>query len=1132
MFETSRSQIIKIRDNLAYVSNSFDGMLILELSDPVAPVQHSTVETQWAGNFSIAGDSLYLAEWRYGAKLLDISDPESIQVTGSCNAGASSWDVYKKGAYMFVTDRVSCLNVLNISNPAEPELEHMLEVANSTAVHGSGDFVYAIADGNLTTVDMTNPAAPTVSTWYQGDLSTVFASGRYVYAGSPGILRILDMSEPTAPVQVGELSGLPGSRSQGLNITGSFAYLANRDGGMHIVNIADPTNPQLVGTHSAIDNAWDVFVAGKYAYVADRYSGLAVIDISDPEAPYEVGYFWLDSGVRAVSGSGRYAYIMDPDFGLRILDCGNPFDPIEVGYHETGGRAWSLYSEEGNIYATDDDAGSYIFQTDYSQKVLTVNSMEDNSDANPGDGVCDNGTGHCTLRAAIEEANAYPGYDRIEFAIPGPGIRTIQPSYQLPWITEPLVMDATSQPGDTDTPLIQLDGIDAGPYDGLVFSDGYSTLKGLSIIHCGLEVDGQVGWGVKLQGGAANIIQACHVGLDDSGTEAYENTIGVYVENSKYNLIGGLEESDRNLISGNLWTGIDISAPSEGGKNSILGNYIGTDITGTMALGNDGGVNLFTGGNFIGGPAPGAGNVISGNIGSGIALSLDGETGEPNLVRGNMIGTCACGTAALPNGGGIFIDSHFNILGGTEPGAGNLISGNFGDGVFIFGNNNHVIGNLIGLDKYGIAPIGNENTGVMIGGPNNVVGGTAPGAGNVISANNVNAIQLTEGAHNNVVSGNFLGTDYTGTQVLGNGYYGVRISSGASNNLIGGTIAGAGNVVSGNYRGGLSIGWYGGAFGNLVQGNLIGTDISGTQDLGNGRTGISMFGAAVDNQIGGRDAGAGNVIAYSEFAGVSVNSTSIEIRNSISGNSIFGNGEIGIDLSINASFPYTDGFTENDAGDADNGPNHLQNFPESINIGIDDSENLLIQYSIDSEPGNSEYPLDVEFFVSDEGGEGQLFFAFDEYTSADYEAGLKTIILGPAINFDLELGDQIVATATDALGNTSEFSEMSALGDYVFVGDQIEIPDTYVLEQNFPNPFNPLTTIRYGLPEISDVNLMIYDVKGRVVHSYVELAHPAGWVTLEWDGTDASGNMPSTGVYFCRMISGDYSRTIKMVYLR
>lgn len=272
---------------------------------------------------------------------------------------------------------------------------------------------------------------------------------------------------------------------------------------------------------------------------------------------------------------------------------------------------------------------------------------------------------------------------------------------------------------------------------------------------------------------------------------------------------------------------------------------------------------------------------------------------------GDYIGTDRNGTVALPNDeNGININStsFANQVGGTEPGAGNLISGNTEHGIDISdggggvsGGDKIIQGNLIGTDASGTVALGNGEHGVLIeNSANNIIGGTVIGARNVISANG--ALASGSGiaidgstASGNQVLGNFIGTDILGSSALGNDQYGVLIRE-APDNTIGGATPGAGNVLSANAFGIQIVN--AGATGNVIQGNLIGTDASGTNPLGNS-IGILPFSSSSGTIIGG-PGGAGNTIAYSTNSGITLNSAST--CNQIVGNSIFSNGRLGIDL--------------------------------------------------------------------------------------------------------------------------------------------------------------------------------------------------------------------------------------------
>ena len=206
-------------------------------------------------------------------------------------------------------------------------------------------------------------------------------------------------------------------------------------------------------------------------------------------------------------------------------------------------------------------------------------------------------------------------------------------------------------------------------------------------------------------------------------------------------------------------------------------------------------------GNTVGGTASGATNVISGNTQYGVYLDGTGTAG--NLILGNLIGTNAASDTGLGNLYGVFIggSASGNTVGGTVTGAKNVISGNSYHGIEINASNaNLVQGNFIGTNSSGTAVLGNLGSGVDIssGSSANTVGGTASGAANVVSGN-LNGVYLYGGGtSDNVVLGNLIGTNADGTAALPNNGHGVLVESGPAANTIGGTASGASNVISGN----------------------------------------------------------------------------------------------------------------------------------------------------------------------------------------------------------------------------------------------------------------------------------------------------------------------------------------------
>jgi parallel beta-helix repeat protein len=373
----------------------------------------------------------------------------------------------------------------------------------------------------------------------------------------------------------------------------------------------------------------------------------------------------------------------------------------------------------------------------------------------------------------------------------------------------------------------------------------------------GVAIDGS--------GTASNTVSGNYIGTDVSGTVIISSTAskGFYLgSGAGYNVIGGSNGSpggactgECNLISGYSESGIGIHWTGAM-SNTISGNYIGTNVTGTVSLGNGSGIIIGHGAtyNLVGGHSPAERNVISGNGEFGVAM-YNTDT-MSNTVRGNYIGTDPSGATAVANGrdGTHMNEANHNWV------IDNLLSGNTGNGASMCcGSNtshNTISGNIIGLDASGTVTVANHSAGVLIesGSVSNFIGGDTPAERNIISGNGSDGVSIQgSGTMSNTVSGNYIGTNISGTVALGNYWDGVWIGQEASHNTIGGTTTGARNLISGNRRVGVSINGQGNsASHNVIQGNYIGTDVSGTAALGNGwgdpYTGVEIYYAA-DNTI-------------------------------------------------------------------------------------------------------------------------------------------------------------------------------------------------------------------------------------------------------------------------------------------
>jgi hypothetical protein len=585
-------------------------------------------------------------------------------------------------------------------------------------------------------------------------------------------------------------------------------------------------------------------------------------------------------------------------------------------------------------------------------------------------------------------------------------------------------------------------------------------------------------YGVMLQdaGTRRNTVAGNLIGLNTFGN-AVPNGFGVYIGlGASANVIGGVD--GENVISGNGADGVLISGAGTSG-NVIQSNFVGVGSDGSENRANgvngiaiqDGAsgesvlsnvvgfqsgagvlldgvasnllklnsIGISTSGGNAGNVGPGilvkdgsAKNVILANdIGNnngtstfegGVQLEGVGTTG--NLIQSNTIGlSLKANGAAAGNAYGVLIEggASGNTVGGPPASLRNVISANsqYQVGIVNAGTSGNVVqSNFLGTNVLGTAAGPSQSLGgVNIeNAPNNLIGGIK--AGNVVSDNNIGIHIVGSTSSGNVVEGNFIGTNAAGTAAISN-QFGIYIE--ATFNQIGGTMAGAGNIISGNRSLGVDVAGAN-TYGNVVQGNRIGVGATG-RSLPNG-AGIEIEAGAADNLIGGTTAPAGNLIADNLSEGVIVGFKTADtttVGNAILGNRIFGNGALGIDLA-------GDGVTANHSGFTP-GPNDLQNFPvlsQARLVGAD----VVVRGTLNSQANTT---FRIEFFASAAAdssghGQGELYLGYTTVTT-DSSGNASFAV---ALPFSGAPGKVISATATAvtggntaaslAFGDTSEFS--------------------------------------------------------------------------------------------------------------
>lgn len=414
--------------------------------------------------------------------------------------------------------------------------------------------------------------------------------------------------------------------------------------------------------------------------------------------------------------------LYDPS-GTRVLLSSHPGAANESLVFEASNLAGDYRVRVLGVGGVFNATKAYLLKIDVTTTIpppIVVNATND-----PGDGVCN--ASHCTLREAIEAVNATAGSTllHVEFAIPTTDpqfdgtVWTISLASPLPAIAHAIDLDASTQAANVRNSNAN------GPEIVVDGSRAGADVDGLVLDGVvgatirGLVIRGFGGAGIRLDAGRGSNVWGCYIGTDHTGMTAAANRDGVVASGTSH-WIGGNTPPDANLISGNTRYGVHLSGAT---STRLAGSFIGTSRGGTGGLGNGShGVYLSDGASSctIGGSGAGAGNVISGNEGDGV--QLNGWGVEDNAVRANLIGLNAAATAAIPNNDGVRVDS----ARGTEIDNGNMISGNRGAGIRLLdgASDNTIAANFIGTNAREIIHLGNGAGGVRIegGSHDNTVG--------------------------------------------------------------------------------------------------------------------------------------------------------------------------------------------------------------------------------------------------------------------------------------------------------------------------------------------------------------------------------------------------------------------------
>lgn len=817
---------VTVSESAVYVAAGSEGLHVYDLAHPehrrLAVFDAPPFNLSW--KVALLGDRVFLGIRAEGVTIIDVRNPSGPQPLGEISPLTNAQGVATRGNFAFVASASQGMRVVDFTNVQRPRERGRGDDDPSGAIAATGNRAYTCGVG-LRVYDTSDPDRPAllgIERASEGGRDLV-ARGTSLYLASETELQIWDVSNPAAPIKSSRLSfpvgGLDRTAGvEGLDVVGSMAFV-DRERGVSAVDVSDPRNPILLGSLATDSLTSDVCAVDQYVYAVTAGGGLSelyVIDASDPRQLVLVGKTSIPAvGVRVVVHDKK-AYVAMGAAGVAVVDVSVPSAPVLTERISVPGFAKELTFASGRLVVASSDGGLVVVEeTAAPPAVLSM-----------------------PLDASAGGVAPSPSPPRLRSrSIPlVPAVIAARLPRVSPVAAHTVVVTSTddSGPGTLRAALLGLQAEDTITFDPAIFPpNAPATIRTQTrlpvILVDGVTLDASNA-GVILDGSALS-------GQFEPGIEIVSrgNTIkGLQIFNFPYagirlggkggNMIGGDRSRGKgpsgegNVISRNKEVGIEVINPNQ---NRVVGNLIGTDITGRQALGRQWrGVHIFhrpgtgtdTAPDRIGGSEPWEANVIAGNEGAEVHL----QGGGGNSVIGNFVGTDPTGSMRVgASANGVAISTAGNVI------AGNVVAGNQ-HGMFVIDPGSHcnlIANNWIGVTKDGVLLTNDPYTpAVAVYEPFNAV------VGNIIGGT-VSITNFRGNPTETVIIGNTIGTTPLPNSPPGQ-QAGVRIDS-AWRTFIGGATPEERNVIGGKTVGiwiktpGLDRTFI---MGNTIQDTIVGVD--------------------------------------------------------------------------------------------------------------------------------------------------------------------------------------------------------------------------------------------------------------------------------------------------------------------
>jgi hypothetical protein len=893
------AQAVTIVGSTAYVAQGDRGLDIVNLANPASPAPLGQWEftSGYMIGIGISNTTALLVNRYEGLLAVNVSQPADPQLAGRYRPIpiVSAIQVWQN--YAYISGSTYGLQAVDISDPVHPHetggmsLTGNFNSAGNVAISIDGSYAYLCSGFYLYVADISDPAHPRMVAQSDsvGVCRAMVVSQKKAFIANEFGLQMVDMTDPLHPTLLGFLSLRAGSRNgaaAGIAVSGAYAYIGQEQSGLDVIDVSNPQNLNQVGEYTPSDGFYrGLVISGNLVYIVDHGYGLSVINIANPTAPSEVARLALPGTQENIRLVGNQVFLASGTAGVSVVDITDPAHPALQETIDTP------------VYASDVEAvGNSLYVADFSGGLV----IAELSGTGTGFLATPDQTDLTSELARMQDSAVYSGSISETFTSRPEPRAELLPAASTQNSPAPCVVTSAADAG-TGTLRLCLTNVQPGTV--VTFSPAVFPLANPPHIYLQSALDPITAGQVTIDASQSDVI------LDGGQISGYSNGInltsdgnilrglqiqnfpgaGLYIAGSN-NLIGGDRSigagpiGQGNLISGNNNAGI-IIVGSTAVQNRVIGNLIGLDMTGEIARPNaQQGIFIYDGtsGNVVGGATPAERNIISGNQGTGVTVQFGAHDSQ---ITGNYVGTDLAGVSAVPNqGGGI---AFFSSNGNTA--RNNLISGNTGDGVQMadWGSiGNTLVGNWIGTDASGAQPLFNQSNAIDLfqGASFNRIGGMDPSDRNILCGQGTGIGIIGPEAMSNLVLGNWIGLDASGTNSCNDFHEGILIMD-LSQTTIGGLTPAEANLIFSSGYAAINVT----GSGSKLLGNRVGLDAN--------HSAIGKNAGLIVRNVSGNWL-VGNTIAQTNTAGIQLDGGE---KNDLYRNLLFGNQGGGIQLINNAN---------------------------------------------------------------------------------------------------------------------------------------------------------------------------------------------------------------------------------------